>query len=665
MDKRTEERIKKLRELITYHQKKYHSEDDPQISDEAYDSLVAELKDLEQADDETKSVVNRVGYEPDTRAFSKVEHSVQQWSLSNVFSEEELRDWKAKTERFLSTEEIECDTLSYLVEPKYDGLKLVLTYQNGKLIQAATRGDGVIGEDVTHTARTVSDIPKQLPKKTNLICVGEVILPEAEFIRINNERAEKSMPLFANPRNAAAGSLRQLDPAVAAERKLSFIAYEIDEATDPVETQQETLRRLNKHGFRVDKEYRTVQSIDEIIEYYNTLLKRREKLPLGVDGVVIKVNQRALQRQLGYTAKSPRFAVAYKFPAEQTTTVLEGIELQVGRTGVVTPVAHLKKVTLDGSVVSRATLHNEDRIRDLDARIGDTVILQKAGDVIPEVVAVIKELRPPGTKPYAFPKTVDLCGGDGSIQRLSGEAAHRCVFDDSDHIKKQQMYYFVSKHAFNIDGLGPKIIDLLYEEGLITDSSDLFTLKAEQLSALPGFKEKAVQNLLEAIDDARSVTLDRLLVALSIDHVGVEVARVLASKFGTLDNIQNAQTGEIEAVYGLGQAVEEAVQQWMKNQKNKKFLQKLLQHIEVKKVTVGRKDSALSQKTIVFTGTLASMSRDEAKEKARRMGALVTNTVSKKTDYIIAGDSPGSKVKKAEELNIKVINENQFLSLLR
>lgn len=655
------DRLKKLQDLVKYHQSLYHEKDSPEISDEAYDSLVRELKTLEGADDEaTDSVANLVGGEA-SEAFSKVEHKVRQWSLGNVFTTDELYEWEERIKRLLPSD----TKLDYVVEHKLDGLKLIVTYEKGKLVRAATRGNGVVGEDVTHTARTIADLPHKLSKPISLIASGEVWLSEKEFKRINKNREQKGEALFANPRNAAAGSLRQLDPAVAEERNLSYITYDIDEIEGDFATQWDELLALKELGLRVNIHNRLVKNIGEVIEYYNKWKDKRDSLEYGVDGVVVKVNDISLQNRLGHTAKSPRYATAFKFPAEQATTVVEDIVLQVGRTGVVTPVAHLAPTLIAGSTVSRATLHNEDQIKRLDVRVGDTVVLQKAGDVIPEIVEVVSELRPEETKPYKFPKKVEGCGGDGSVERIPGEAAHRCVTLESDFIHRQRLHYFVSKGALNIDGVGPKIIDLLLDEGLIKEPYDLFTLEKGDLVDLPGFKEKAVDNLLSAIDEARDVELYRLLVALGIDQVGEETARLLADHYGSLENIRKAEEEDVASIYGIGDVVAKEIVTWMKNQKNSKLLENLLKYLKVenpKKSTT--KNTKLSGKTMVFTGTLPTISRDEARKRARSAGAHVTDSVSSKTDYVVVGETPGSKAAKAESLGVTILEESEFLDLL-
>ncbi len=658
-------RIAELGKLIAYHRERYHRDDAPEISDEAYDSLVEEWlrlsgKTAEESDGVVGGQVNE--------AFSKVTHAVRQWSFGNVFTVEELADWEDRLYRFLGTTPDETK-LTYMAEHKIDGLKVILTYVNGVLVQAATRGNGEVGEDVSHTVRTIADVPHTLKEKIDLICVGEVWLSAEEFTRINTERTAAAEPLFANPRNAAAGTLRQLDAEVAAARKLSMFVYDID-ALDTKATkrsvptsQQEELALLAKLGFRVNRDSTYCASLAEVATFYEQWKGHRHDLPYGVDGLVVKVNDVQLQKALGYTAKAPRFGIAFKFPAQQATTVVEDIQLQVGRTGVVTPVAHLRPVLIDGSTVSRATLHNEDQIARLDVRIGDTVILQKAGDIIPEIVSVLMELRPKGAKSYRFPETVAGCGGDGSIERVPGEAAYRCVVLDSKHLLQQRLYYFVSKGAMNIDGVGPRIIDVLLEHGLIANAADLYTLTVGDLKDLPGFKEKAAQNVIDAIAAARTVPLYRLLVSLGIEQVGEETARVIAEYFGTLAAIRSATESDLAAVYGVGEVVARSLYTWLHTKQNEVQLNALLAHVTVTEA-VTQTSGALIGKTVVFTGTLPNLGRDEAKDLARKQGAKVASSVSKKTDYVVVGEDAGSKASEAAALGVPQLSEADFLALI-
>ncbi len=663
-------RLQQLRETVAYHQSLYHEQDQPEISDEAYDALLRELQALELKVEGRVSTVSAAVGGSVSEVFAKVKHTVRQWSFDNVFTEEELREWDDRLQRLIIEADHSAEGLSYVAEHKIDGLKLVIEYRNGELVQAATRGDGVTGENVTHTARTIETLPHRLKYPIDLICVGEVWLSKKEFERINREREKAGEALFANPRNAAAGSLRQLDPAVAASRNLSLTTYDIDlfdgKVTDLEKpgTQWDELQLLKKLGLPVSSYSKQCKTITAVQQYYEEWCKKREELDHGIDGVVMKVNDVSLQRLLGYTAKAPRYGMAYKFPAEEAATVVEGIALQVGRTGVVTPVAHLRPVLIDGSTVSRATLHNEDNIKRLDVRVGDTVILRKAGDIIPEILSVVMSLRPGNTKPFKFPETVPECGGDGSIERIPGEAAYRCVSKDSGALHRHRLYYFVSKSALNIDGVGPKIIDLLLDHDLISSYADLFTLTEGDLHDLPGFKDRAAQNAINAIAAARNVPLHRLLVGLSIENVGEETARLIADTFGSLEAIKRASVEEVAAIHGVGEIVAESLVSWFGDQAHQRTLKELLPYLNIINPEPRSRSQILQGQTFVLTGTLASMTRDDAKALIRQAGGKVTSSVSKKTDYVVVGSEPGSKATEAGRLGVKIINEDEFTALV-
>ncbi len=670
-DSKAQNRLQKLRELVAYHKRKYHTEDSPEISDEAYDALVRELALLEDSLLGARSAVTESVGDAPSEAFAKVRHVVPQWSFDNIFDETELTDWVARLERFLDKADVAYPGRpTFVTEHKIDGLKIVLEYRQGKLWRAATRGDGEVGEDVTHTAQTIRTLPHTLPYPVDLLCVGEVWLSKSDFETLNEERKHAGESLFANPRNAAAGSLRQLDPEVARARKLSLFVYDVDAFTPhtsklPVpKTQQDELALLRELGLPVNAHAKVCLTTKAIQTYYETWRDKRDSLAYGIDGIVIKLNEVALQKVAGYTAKSPRYGVAYKFPAVETTTVVEAIELQVGRTGVITPVAHLRPVMIDGSTVARATLHNEDQIKRLDVRVGDTIILRKAGDVIPEVVAVLLPLRPEKTVPFRFPKRVALCGGDGGIVRIPGTAAYRCVSLDSDFLRRQRLYYFVGKTALNIDGVGPRLIDALLDAKLISDAADLFTVRKSDLLSLPGFKDKSAENALRAIAAAKTTSLSRFLVALSIEHVGEETARLLATYFSTLDDVKAATTAELEGIHGIGTVVAQTLGDWQRNEEAQALVQKLRQHItiEAEAGVVGR--DHLAGKSFVFTGTLSGLSRTEAEEMVRRAGGSVVSSVSKKTGYVVVGTDPGSKAREAEKLGIPRLSQREFLDLV-
>lgn len=658
-------RAKKLQALIEYHNVLYHQKDAPEISDEAYDALVRELLEIEARYPELKtaeSPTQRLGAAA-REGFQKVTHKTRQWSFDNAFDSDDIRAFDVRTRRFLGYEEER--PLSYVAEHKIDGLKIVLTYEKGQLVRGATRGDGVVGEDITENIRTINDVPPTLTKKVDCIVVGEAWLSHKEFERINKERARNHDPLFANPRNAAAGSLRQLDAAIAASRKLNAYMYDLDqiEGVSRPQTQEAELQLLQKLGFTVNASYRVCDSVKKAIEYYNEWKEKRHDTAYEMDGVVLKVDRVTLQDELGYTAKAPRFGVACKFPAEQVTTVVEDIVLQVGRTGVLTPVAHLAPVRVAGSTVSRATLHNEDEISRLDVRIGDTVIIQKAGDVIPDIVRVITELRTGKEKAYRWPKKVAACGGDGSIERIPGQAAWRCVAKGSLEQQKRVWEHFVSRKAMDVDGVGEKVVAQLLDEGLINTFDDLFTLTEGDFLALEGFAEKSAQQSVMAIKKSAQTTLPRLLFGLSIEHVGAEVARVLAEHFGDLRTLAAASIEDIQTLDGIGPTVAASVYRWFREKTHQGMLARLVSHLTiapVEKVTTG----VLSGNSFVLTGSLETMTRDQAKEAIRQRGGKVVDSVSKQTTYVVAGNDPGSKLERARVLGVQVLSEQEFATML-
>lgn len=662
--KEVQERYEKLKEAVSRYRYQSHVENISEISEEALDSLKHELVEIESQFPSLitpDSPTQRVAGEP-LAEFEKVVHKVPQWSLNDAFTKDEIRAFDERVKRMLEKERGESTQLTYSCELKIDGLHIVLEYKNGLLETAATRGDGKVGENVTHNIRTIESIPLKLTEPIDCLVEGEVWLGKKRLVLINKEREKKREEPYANPRNLAAGTVRQLNPKIAAERKLEAFVYDLS-LGEVLPTQDLELRRLDELGFRINKEHRVCATLEEVIEYWEHWHDNKDKEDYLVDGVVVKVNEVAYQKLLGYTGKGPRYAIALKFPSEQAATVVEDIQLQVGRTGVVTPVAHLRPVVIAGSTVSRATLHNEDQIKRLDVRIGDTVILQKAGDIIPEVVSVVPELRLPQAKPFVFPKKIDGCGGDGSIERIPGEAAYRCVELDSDFLHRQRLYHFVSKKALNIDGVGPRIIDVLLDHNLIAEAYDLFTLEAGDLVGLPSFKEKAAQNVIDAIDSAKKIPLHRLLIGLSIEHIGEETALLIAEHFGSLRAIMFARVEDIEAIHGVGHIVALSLYEWTHTPKNQRLLDVLLEHIEVIEQKKKKVRSRLSGKTVVFTGTLPSLGRDQAKAIARNAGAYVSSGVSAKTDFVIAGEASGTKEKKARELGVTILDEETFLEM--
>lgn len=665
MKEKVRDRLNKLKEILDRHRYLYYVLDKPEISDEAYDSLYRELEDIEKDNPELitpDSPTQRVGGEP-LKEFNKITHTSQQWSFDDIFDFDDLVKWEEKVKNFMRKAGIERENIEYCCELKIDGLKIILTYRDGKLIQGATRGDGLVGEDVTSNIKTIQSIPISLKKNIDINVVGEVWLGKKNLKVINKEREKSGEPVYANTRNLAAGSLRQLDPKITASRKLDSFIYDIDYVGQGnIESQIDEIRLLSDLGFKTNTYTKVFDSIQGIQKFYEEWTKKKHDLEYELDGIVIKINSVKIQKELGYTAKSPRWAVAYKFPAEQVTTVVEDIVLQVGRTGVLTPVAHLTPVRVAGSTVSRATLHNEDEIKRLDVRIGDTVILQKAGDVIPDIVSVVTELRPKNSKPYKFPNRVAACGGDGSIERIPSEAAWRCVSNDSFDQISRKYHYFVSKKCFDIDGMGPKILDILLEEGLINSFADIFTLKRGDLLSLPRFAEKSVDNLLESIEKSRKVTLPRFLASLSISQVGEETAYDIAKHFGSIELIQNAKYEEIESIYGVGPIVAKSLFDWFGDKENQKIIKDLLKQIEIEKVS--STDLKLSGKSFVFTGTI-NMDRVEAQELVRKLGGEVSSSVSKNTSYVVAGENAGSKLDKANELGVKVIDEQEFIKMVK
>lgn len=717
-------RAEALRRAIEKHRYNYHVLDKEEISAEALDSLKRELSELEAAHPElvtADSPTQRVAGEP-LKQFEKVPHKVPQWSFNDAFTETDIREFDTRVRKFLmqsiesgkdaflndwtqdelaSLRKIAKSGPTYITELKIDGLKVVLEYQQGSLVTAATRGDGKVGENVTHNIRTIQSVPLRLREPVDIIVEGEVWMSKSNFEKLNKEQARAGLPLFANPRNVAAGSVRQLDPRVAESRRLDAFMYDIASYSPSSDagsalaaplTQYDELGLLRHLGFKVNHHAKLAKGPDEIIAFWKAWAKRAKKEDYWIDGVVVKTNEVLAQRAIGYTGKAPRFGIAFKFAAEQVTTVVEDIQLQVGRTGVITPVAHLRPVEVAGSTVSRATLHNEDEIARLDIRIGDTVILQKAGDVIPDIVKVLVEMRTGKEKRFVFPTHVAECGGDGRIERVPGQVAYRCVVRDSGTMHRRRLHHFVSKKCFDIDGMGPKQIDALLEHGLINAPDDIFTMKKGDLLALPRFAEKSADNLLAAIDASRTVSLPRFLFALSIDHVGEETAEDIAKHFASLKAVRHAVSlgdaadghaaaiSALSAIDGVGDVVARSVVDWFSNEDHQDLIDRLLTCVKVEDFVgsnlrrSGQAGSAAGApagsveffegKTFVLTGTLESMSRDEAKRAIKDRGGEVSGSVSSKTDYVLAGAEAGSKLDKAEDLGVAVIDEKEFLKML-
>ena len=660
------ERVVKLREEIARYRALQHGDDESPISPEALDSLKHELVSLEEAYPELKTSVSPTQTIAGTvlPSLSKIRHAVSQWSLDDAFSEDDMRLFTERVERAL-TKVGETTKPTYACELKIDGLHIVLTYKKGVLVSAATRGDGIIGEDVTHNIKTIASIPHMLSRSIDIVAEGEVYMSRKGFIELNKTQEKEGKPPFANPRNAAAGSIRQLDSSIAASRPLGVFVYDVNEASEPLpDTQTGELEYLAALGFPVHKKYTEATTLEDIQTYWQQWQKVRDAQDYLFDGIVVKVNQRALQDMLGYTGKGPRFAIAYKFPAEQVTTIVEDITLQVGRTGKLTPVAHLRPVSVAGSTVARATLHNEDFIREKDIRIGDTVILQKAGDIIPEVVQVLIEFRTGKEKKWTFPKKTPLCGGDGRTERIEGEAAHRCVVSGSYDQQVRTLAHFTGKSALDIQDLGKKTVALLMEHGLVGEFDDFFELTRDELLALPGFKEKSADNLLTGLENAKTVSLDRVLVGLSIPHVGEETALLLAQEFKTIEVLEKATLEQLASLGGIGDVVAQSLLTWFSDEENTKALARLKGHLSIQSVAKAPSNGPLSGQSVVVTGTLPTLSRAEAEALVRKAGGTPASAVSKKTAFVLAGESAGSKLAKAKELGIPVLTEKEFKARL-
>ncbi|MDO8623975.1 MAG: NAD-dependent DNA ligase LigA [bacterium] len=656
--KAARERAQKLGELLRFHAHRYYTLDAPEITDAAYDALYHELQALEAKYPALKrhdSVTERVIGEA-LPELKKVKHEVPQWSFNDAFTKEDVEAFAMRVKKLTGK------APTFDLELKIDGLKVVYTYKKGKLAIAATRGDGVVGEDVTHNIRTIKDVPQMLSRPIDIIVEGEVYLTRSGFKKLNALRQVQGESEFANPRNAAAGSIRQLDPSIAAARPLAAFMYDLARSSEPLpSTQTEEIEYMKALGLPVNPEHRHVGTLEEIFEYWQKWCgDARERLDYQVDGVVIKVENIDEQELLGYTGKAPRFAIAYKFPPEQVQTAILDITLQVGRTGVLTPVAHLRPVAVAGSTVARATLHNEDFIKEKDIRIGDTVILQKAGDIIPEIVHVIKELRPKSAKAWHFPTHSPLCGGDGRIERVSGEAAFRCRVPGSFDQQARRLIHFASKGALDIEGMGRETVKLLMEHELISDFDDIFDLTKDELLTLEGFEELKASNLVAGIENAKKVSLDRLIVGLSMSHVGDENAYLLATSFETLAALRAARAEDLGRIEGVGPIIGKSVADWFADKNNKEMLARLLKHLKIQKVIAPAK-GPLAGQTVVVTGTLPTLSREEAEALVRRAGGKPAGSVSKKTSFVLAGEDPGSKYDKAKELGILILDETEFL----
>lgn len=658
----------KLRREIRHNEYLYYVLDAPEITDAEYDRMMVRLRELEArypdsipADSPTQRVGGRASSQ-----FTEVRHLEPLLSLGNVFSAEELRAFDERVRSGLPAG----SKVEYVMEPKIDGLACSLIYENGKLVRAATRGDGVVGENVTANVRTIRSIPLTLKVPEGeavpelLDVRGEVYMPRQAFMRLNEQRAERGESEFANPRNAAAGSLRQLDPQVTASRSLSFFAYYlVGEGAQPKHS--ESLALLARYGFKVSENYKVVENIDEAIKYIGDFNELRQGLSYDTDGAVIKVNDVYQQRILGATGKDPRWATAYKYPPEQAETTLEDIDWRVGRTGVLTPTAVLTPVKLSGSVISRATLHNEDFIRTKDIRIGDRVIINKAGEIIPEVLRVVVEKRTGNEKEVEIPGVCPECGW--RVERQGEEAAIRCTNPHCPALGREGLIHFVSRDAMNIDGCGPSVINALLDAGLVRDAADLYSLRKENLLKLERMGEKSADNLLTALAESKKNELDKLLFALGIRHVGAKVARILATEFGSMAKLQQAQPEELAQIRDIGDKIAESAVTWLNVPANIDLVERLAAAGLTMTFTppASQEDNPFFGKTLVFTGTMPTLGRAEAKTMAQDVGAKVSGSVSKKTDYVIAGAEAGSKLEKAQQLGVTVIDEAEFLRLLK
>ncbi|MBI1423136.1 MAG: NAD-dependent DNA ligase LigA [Gammaproteobacteria bacterium] len=661
------QRVTKLREEINHHNYLYYVQDAPEIPDSEYDRLLRELQQLEQQHPELivpESPTQRVGATP-LSEFAEVRHRVPMLSLNNAFEAQEVEDFDRRARDRLAVKEI-----VYTAEPKLDGLAISLLYEDGVLVRGATRGDGATGEDVTQNVRTIDSIPLKLVGRNFprvLEVRGEVIMTKSGFEKLNQTQRDKDEKTFANPRNAAAGSLRQLDSRITAARPLSFYAYAVGVAEDGelAKTQFQLLAQLRQWGLRTNPEIKRVKGVRGCLDYYHAIAEKRNRLDYDIDGVVYKVDELAQQAQLGFVSRAPRWAVAHKFAAQEEMTKLVAIEVQVGRTGALTPVARLEPVFVGGVTVTNATLHNQDEIERKDIRIGDTVIVRRAGDVIPEVVSAVVSRRPKGTKKFVMPDKCPVCGSE--VIRLENEAVARCtggLFCAAQ--RKQAIKHFAARRAMDIEGLGDKLVEQLVDQDMIHDVADLYKLSVAELAEMERMGEKSAQNIVDALEKSKATTLPRFLFALGIRQVGETTARTLAQHFGNLDAIMHASEAGLEAVQDVGPVVAESIAHFFHEPHNRKVIQKLRHagvhwpDIEVSPA----QELPLAGKTFVITGTLESMSRDEAKEKLEQLGGKVSGSVSKKTDYVIVGESPGSKAAKAEALGVAMLDEQAFLKLL-
>ncbi len=666
--KHVKERIEKLRKTINHHRYLYHVLDKQEISDEALDSLKKDLFDLEQQYPDLitpDSPTQRVGGKPLDK-FKKVQHL--DWkkepsrmnSLNDAFSEDDVHAWFKRLENSLGRKY----TGKFFCDVKMDGLAIQLDYEDGRLDKAATRGDGLIGEDVTNNIRTIDAIPIRLedspPKR--VVVRGEAVLTKKEFKKINDLQKKEGGKIYANPRNVAAGSIRQLDPSITRKRNLDFHAYALVASSDEYPKKDGEYEAMHRLGIKTSKLWKTVDSLAEVFSFHEEINKKRDKLDYEIDGIVVSVNDNKIYEDLGVVGKTPRGAIAYKFSPAEAATIIEDIIVGIGRTGTLTPVAVLRPVHIGGVTVSRATLHNEDEIKRLGIKIGDTVIVGRAGDVIPDVKKVMTDLRTGKEKFFHFPKTCPVCGGE--VKRLEGQAAYKCINKDCPAVKREGIYHFISRGAMNIEGVGPKIVDQLMDAGLIADAADLYGLRKEDLLNLERFAEKSASNAIESIQSRKKITLDKFIYALGIPNVGSETAFDLAREFGSLEKVKNATLEELNSIRDVGGVVSQSIYDWFLN----KYNQRLLEKFKKAGVTVEnsklQKSVKLGGKTFVLTGTLETLTRESAEQLIRQNGGDVSSSVSAKTNFVVAGAEPGSKYDKALKLGVKILSEKEFIKLL-
>ena len=655
------EEIFKLVALLNKYSYDYYVEDNPQISDTEYDTLYKQLEKLEQEypefildDSPTQRVGDRVLDE-----FEKVIHKVPMLSLSNTFSIEDLRDFDSRISKLSSD-----DSIEYICELKIDGLAISINYENGKLVSAATRGDGMVGENVTENIKTIFSIPKTLKTKKSFEVRGEVYLPKKSFELLNKEREENNEVLFANPRNAAAGSLRQLDSKITAKRRLSAFIYSVV-GDENINSQKMALTVAADLGLPVNPNFKLCKTIDEVVDYIMYWEEHKQDLPYEIDGIVIKVNSYSLQEEIGSTQKSPRWATAYKFPEEELATKLLDIELSVGRTGIITPVAVLNPINISGSTVSKASLHNKDIIDELDIHIGDMVVVKKAGEIIPKVVRVVEELRLDNSEKYVMPNICPSCRSKTFTKE--GDPFTRCLNPDCPEQNIRKIIHFASREALNIEGLGDKVVATLYEKGIIKHTIDLFSLDRNKLVELERMGDKSVDNLLNAIENSKQSSLDKVIFALGILNVGKKAGKILAEYYKNLTNFSKATVDELLELPDIGLITAESIVDYLSNDNNLRFINELIEIGMNPQYEIQNKntDNIFSGKTIVLTGKLVELTRNEAKEYLERFGAKVTGSVTSKTDYVIAGEKAGSKLAKAEQLGIQVLSEDEFIDIMK